>query len=144
MTVTLLTAMFGYEHSCRLWKVGVWGIRSVIIAAVIYFWMSYELLLNVLDLFLLDLTSADRALLDLGQTKLNRASVLIFLLASLHEPVAMDTNQVEPVETCIDSHQVHSIRKRPLSVLAELLQAHGAPSLHRVIVGRQDFPDLLV
>jgi hypothetical protein len=62
-----------------------------------------ELVLDVLDLTLIDLSSADGTLLDLRDFVLDITSELVFLSMSLHEPISVDTEQVESVETLVYS-----------------------------------------
>ena len=71
--------------------------RSIIVPVVIYFRMRLGLFDNVLNLGLLDLSSANGTFLFFRQFVLNLATKVVFFSFSLHEPVPVEANEVESV-----------------------------------------------
>ncbi len=67
---------------------------------------------------------------------------------SFHEPISVQTDQVEPVEALVDPGQVFPIGKwfdlSELLIIAKVFQTDVATSSHCVIVGTRDFSKLLV
>ena len=99
--------------------------------------MRLLLLFDIVDLLLIDLTSADGASLNVGNLVLDDASVLIFGTLSGHEPIPMYADQMESVVTPVDSHKVNSVRKALAFLVpffTELFKAYSASALHGVIV----------
>lgn len=94
------------------------------------------------------ITPADRTSLLFWQFEPDDTSKLIGFSCPLHEPVAVDTQDVESVETVVNAHQVDTIRKSlrfELGLrLAERLEAYGASTACRVILLRQNTSEFVV
>jgi hypothetical protein len=66
----------------------------------------------------------------------------------MHEPLPIDANEVESVETVVDPRQIFPVSKRlllqHLLILTEVLQTNIATSNQGVILLRQNFSELFV
>lgn len=71
--------------------------------------MLFELDVNVVHLLLANLPSADRASLVLRHLEFNFTSEFIFFFDTLHEPISVDTDEVESVEALVNSNEVRSV-----------------------------------
>lgn len=123
------------------------GRSSKVVVVVVHFWVFLELSLYILDFFWGNFSPADRAPFFLRHFELNVAAKLILFPDSVHEPVPVDADQVEPVETLVHSHQVFSVSELLLLVvvfLTELIETHRTSAVQSVIVMSEDFPRFLV
>jgi len=102
----------------------------------------------VIKIVLRRITAADGTLLDLGELVGDHSTELIRLSRPRHEPVAVDAENVEPMEAIVDSNQVKSIGEcLGLQVslrLAERLKADRAASAERIVVRTDTFSHILV
>lgn len=109
--------------------------------------MLAERVIDVVNLWLFHISPADGASLNLRYLVVDDTSKTVFLLFALHEPVSVDADQMESMETGFNPDQVTSICK-PLilivSVLTELFQAHSAPSFYCVVITGQNLSYLLM
>ena len=66
----------------------------------------------------------------------------------MHEPLPIDANEVESVETVVDPRQIFPVSKffllQHLLILTEVLQTNIATSNQGVILLRQNFSELFV
>lgn len=109
--------------------------------------MRSELGSDIVNLFLIHLSSTDGALLTLGDGVRDYVSIRVFLLCSLHKPIPMHANQVESVEALVDSDQVNSVGETLLlllTILTELLKANSTSALDSIVVRGEDLPHFLV
>ena len=91
--------------------------------------------------------AAGRAPLFLMYLEFNVTSKFIFLNFSCHKPFAVETFQVEPVETRVDSNEVGSLREAfSLFVLVkgEIFKTDGTSSPECVIILRQNLSNPFV
>jgi hypothetical protein len=71
--------------------------RSALVATIIKIWVRLKLVLDVFDLFLTDFSSANGTSLCFGNLVLYDPSELILFFKSWHEPIAVDTDEMESV-----------------------------------------------
>lgn len=71
---------------------------------IVHLRVFLELFVDVVEVVLKHLSAADRAPLVLGHLILDLTPELVFLLKSLHEPITVETDQVETVEALVDTH----------------------------------------
>lgn len=100
--------------------------------------MLLELPLDVLNLVFLDVSSANGASLMLWHLVGDFIAELILFLESLHEPISMETDQVETMEALIHSHQIRTISEllqhNSRLVIAEWLKTNCTASVNCIIV----------
>ena len=106
--------------------------------------MRLELFANVLNLLCIGFPSARRALFALRRFIHDIASELVLLDLPVHEPIAVEANQVEPVETLAHPNKVGSLRKSlflrcppfspPSSGLGKILETDGTAAPDGVVV----------
>ena len=65
--------------------------------------------LNILNLFIDDLSPANRAPFHLGNLIINQPPVFILFCKSLHKPVAVDADEVELVVALVHAGEVDSL-----------------------------------
>lgn len=110
--------------------------------------VCFESVFDVVNVFLLGKHSADRAFLLIWNRVLNLIAKLVCLYMSRHIPISVDTEEVESVETIVNSNQVFSISELPvfkfLLSLTKWFQTNRAATSKRVIVCRQNFSQFLV
>ena len=66
------------------------------------------------------------------------ATELILLDMSLHEPISVQANQMEPVEADTDPHEITSLQKAVVLLLAQLVEADVAAALNWVVIAWED------
>ena len=120
--------------------------RSQSVTPVVDLRVRLFLFFDVLYFFLIHLASANRASFLVGNLVIDDASVRIFGTLSGHEPVPMDTNQMESVVTTVDSDQVDSVCEALvfLSIVDKLFETNCASALYCVVVFGHDFSHFLV
>jgi len=84
------------------------------------------------------LQSADGASFYFTGHEFDIATELIFFDMSLHEPISVQANQMEPVEAATDPHEVTSFQKAIILLLAQLVEADVAAALNRVVIAWED------
>ena len=120
--------------------------RSQSVTPVVDLRVRLFLFFDVLYFFLIHLASANRASFLVGNLVIDDPSVRIFGTLSGHEPVPMDTNQMESVVTTVDSDQVDSVCEALvfLSIVDELFETNCASAFYCVVVFGHDFSHFLV
>lgn len=71
---------------------------------IVHLRVFLELFVDVVEVVLKHLSAADRAPLVLGHLILDLTPELVLFLKSLHEPITVETDQVETVEALVDTH----------------------------------------
>ena len=61
-------------------------------------------LFDMINVMLRRITTADRTAFDFWEIVCDYPTKLVFLSSSCHEPVAVDAEDVEPVEAVVNSH----------------------------------------
>jgi len=119
-------------------------LNSISIAAVLHFWVLLERIVDVLYFVGLNFSSANRTPLYLRDRVLEHAAEAVLLVFALHEPVAMDADQVEAVVAIVDSHQISPVRETRVLVLAKVLEADSTAPFDRVVEPSHDVSHLVM
>lgn len=85
--------------------------KDSIIFVVIDFRMFLELLLDVVHLFLSDISSTDGTSFVLRHLVFNLTSEFVLFPGPLHEPIPVHADEMESVEALVDSHEIRSVSK---------------------------------